>query len=84
MTEPLVRHDHPAADQTMRGRAEPPEDNSAAPPRGWLAAVFSWVERNAQRRALRELARFDDRLLKDIGLSLQQARREADKPFWHR
>lgn len=32
-----------------------------------------------QRRAL---ANLDARLLRDIGLSLEQARQEAGKPFW--
>ena len=46
--------------------------------------VARWVARSRQRRALREIAeRNDDRhLLKDIGLSQEEAFREADKPFW--
>jgi uncharacterized protein YjiS (DUF1127 family) len=40
-----------------------------------------WIERSRQRHALGELAR-NDNLLADIGLSLEQARREAVKPFW--
>ena len=40
-----------------------------------------WIERSRQRHALGELAR-NDHLLADIGLSLEQARREAAKPFW--
>jgi uncharacterized protein YjiS (DUF1127 family) len=40
-----------------------------------------WIERSRQRHALRELAR-NDHLLADIGLSLEQARGEARKPFW--
>jgi len=39
-----------------------------------------WIERSRQRHAL-GLAR-NDHLLADIGLSLEQARREAAKPFW--
>jgi uncharacterized protein YjiS (DUF1127 family) len=30
----------------------------------------------------RQLARLDDRLLRDIGFDPEQARREAAKPFW--
>ncbi len=40
-----------------------------------------WIERSRQRHALGELAGNGD-LLADIGLSLEQARREARKPFW--
>jgi uncharacterized protein YjiS (DUF1127 family) len=42
-------------------------------------AVWSWMERSRQRRALAEL---DDRLLRDIGLTCDQARRESSSPFW--
>ena len=51
----------------------------------WLATVWMafwlslWRARIRQRRAL---ARLDDRLLRDVGLSRDQARREAAKPFW--
>ncbi len=40
-----------------------------------------WIERSRQRHALGELAK-NDHLLADIGLSLEQARGEAAKPFW--
>ena len=54
---------------------------------GWAVAacrtVTGWVARSRQRRALREIAeRNDFHLLKDIGVSQQEALREADKPFW--
>ncbi len=45
-----------------------------------MAWIFVWAERSRQRRALRGL---DDRLLDDIGLTREQALREASKPFWH-
>ena len=38
-----------------------------------------WSRRARQRRAL---ARLDDRLLRDIGLTRHQAERAARKPFW--
>jgi uncharacterized protein YjiS (DUF1127 family) len=41
-----------------------------------------WIERSRQRRALGELADRNDHLLADIGLSVEQARREAAEPFW--
>jgi uncharacterized protein YjiS (DUF1127 family) len=40
-----------------------------------------WCARSAERRALRELAK-NPRLLNDIGLSREQALREAEKLFW--
>ena len=45
--------------------------------RGWLG----WAERRRQRAALRELAE-DTHLLDDLGLTREQALREAAKPFW--
>jgi uncharacterized protein YjiS (DUF1127 family) len=47
--------------------------------RGCGAAIAMWFARSRQRRALAEL---DDRLLRDIGVTFEQARREAAKPFW--
>lgn len=44
----------------------------------WLQ-LEAWRERARQRRDLLEL---DDRLLKDIGISRADARREGGKPFW--
>ncbi|HZB91256.1 MAG TPA: DUF1127 domain-containing protein [Stellaceae bacterium] len=44
-----------------------------------LGVVGQW-RRRARDRA--ELARFDERSLRDIGVSPAQARDEADKPFW--
>ena len=45
--------------------------------------IARWIARSRQRRALREIAeRSDDHLLKDIGVSREEAFREADKPFW--
>jgi uncharacterized protein YjiS (DUF1127 family) len=41
----------------------------------------TWIARSRQRRALAEL---DDHLLADIGVSAEQAVREATKPFWQK
>ena len=45
-------------------------------------AFGAWLERSRRRQALRELARLDDRLLADVGLTREQALREAAKPVW--
>ena len=44
---------------------------------GW----WSWLDRPLQRIALREIAD-DPHLLSDLGLSRDEALREAAKPFW--
>jgi uncharacterized protein YjiS (DUF1127 family) len=56
---------------------------------GWAVAarrtVAAWIARSRQRRALREIAESNDfHLLKDIGVSQEEALREAEKPFWRR
>jgi uncharacterized protein YjiS (DUF1127 family) len=43
--------------------------------------VAAWIIRSGQRRALRELAE-EGRLLRDVGLTREQALGEAGKPFW--
>ena len=55
----------------------------------WIArcgrTIARWIARSRQRRALREIAeRNDFHLLKDIGVSQEEAFREADEPFWGR
>ncbi|NYZ15952.1 DUF1127 domain-containing protein [Azospirillum sp. RWY-5-1] len=50
--------------------------------RGWRtlrAILVRWLERRRQRLALRDL---DHHLLRDIGISRSDARREGRKPFW--
>jgi uncharacterized protein YjiS (DUF1127 family) len=47
-----------------------------SPPVWW-----SWLDRPLQRIALREIAD-DPRLLSDLGLTRDEALREATKPFW--
>jgi uncharacterized protein YjiS (DUF1127 family) len=56
---------------------------------GWIRlrrrTLARWVARSRQRHALREIAEANDlHLLKDIGVSREEAFREADKPFWRR
>ena len=49
-----------------------------------IRAVAIWIERSRQRRAIKELARLNSRYLEDIGVSKDEALREASKPFWQR
>jgi uncharacterized protein YjiS (DUF1127 family) len=53
--------------------------NDRAGAHGVLATVARWQER---RRTRRELARFTEWQLKDIGLTRGQAVAEFGKPFW--
>jgi len=61
--------------------------NSKARISGFIAGARSkvgrWFARSRERQALREIAeRNDFHLLKDIGVSREEALREADKAFW--
>jgi uncharacterized protein YjiS (DUF1127 family) len=49
---------------------------------GWLRTLEVWIDRSHQRRQLGELAELNDYLLRDIGVSREEALREAAKPFW--
>jgi uncharacterized protein YjiS (DUF1127 family) len=48
---------------------------------GPVRTFAMWSVRMAERRALRELAE-DPHLLNDIGLTREEALREAEKLFW--
>jgi uncharacterized protein YjiS (DUF1127 family) len=48
------------------------------------ATIRLWIARSRQRRHLAELARWDDHLLRDIGVSREDTLREAAKPFWQK
>ena len=49
-------------------------------PFGWLQALQRTHDRWQQRQALVDL---EDRLLEDIGITREEAEREASKLFWH-
>ena len=45
--------------------------------------IARWIARSRERWALREIAEANNiHLLKDIGVSREEAFREAEKPFW--
>ena len=44
-----------------------------------VVLIVSWQERGRTRKALHQL---DDHLLKDIGLTPEEASREVARPFW--
>ena len=47
-----------------------------------LLKPLDWIECSHQRKQLGELAELKNYLLRDIGVSQEEARREAAKPFW--
>lgn len=68
------------------GRAETPSF-SVGRAVAWLAGaatvgIEAVMTRSELARSRRQLARLDDRLLRDIGLDRATARFEADKGFW--
>ena len=69
-------------DRTPRRQVHDHQDGSPSPAMGCVMTVRLWMERRRQRRALGELAELNSYLLEDIGLSQEEARREAARPFW--
>jgi len=60
-----------------------PHNTSARSRTVKLLRIFcTWIARRRQRHALGDLAEFNRHLLKDIGLSHEEAQREAAKWFW--
>jgi uncharacterized protein YjiS (DUF1127 family) len=59
-----------------------PKATAPAAP-SWIAAALAtlkaWTARRQQRRAL---AALDARLLRDVGLTAEDAAEESRKPFW--
>lgn len=50
-------------------------------PRMLWNMLGQWYEREQQRHHLRDI---EAHLLKDVGLSREEIRREIEKPFWRR
>ena len=74
---------HRPAAAAARAVSNSGEGHVAGPITRWLHTIARWVARSRQRGALREIAEHNDlHLLKDIGVSQQEAFHEADKPFW--
>ena len=56
-----------------------------AGPIGWLSSLYAELETVSRRiEERRHLSQLDDHLLEDMGLTREQADREAAKPFWRR
>ncbi|MBL0390227.1 DUF1127 domain-containing protein [Ramlibacter monticola] len=65
-------------DDLLRG-GKPRREPAAGPFDRVLATLREWHRRARTRR---ELAGFDDYLLRDLGVSRSQAQFESGKPFW--
>jgi len=46
---------------------------------GWVGAINMWL---ARRQGWQDLNSLDDRMLKDVGITREQALRGAGNPFW--
>ena len=57
-------------------------ETASSTPTVLLDTARFWMARRCQRKALQELVEHDDRMLRDVGLSRDEVRREAAKPFW--
>ena len=85
MSKPLVQGSIRTLAHFPGGYASFQQNSSPSPAVSWMDKVRAWSARGHERRALRELTeQLDDHLLKDIGISREQALREAAKPFWQR
>lgn len=82
MTSPPVRTSVTSADHG--GRQPHRWGMRPRPLTSLLATIRDWVARRRRRRSLTALSELDDHLLKDIGLSRQEAVREGAKWFWQR
>jgi uncharacterized protein YjiS (DUF1127 family) len=82
MSEPNVAGRAPSIEEKTRTTASYPRHGMAPSlPVSVSAIIQGWVARSCQRQALGAL---DDHLLRDIGVSRQQALSETAKWFWHR
>ena len=58
------------------------QGDAPSPAVNWVDTTCMWVERSRQCRALGGPGEINDELLKDIGVSRDEALREAAKRFW--
>ncbi|MBZ9996402.1 DUF1127 domain-containing protein [Mesorhizobium sp. BH1-1-4] len=65
----------------MTSASSPLASRSPFPFVAWvrLGLLARWYDRHLQRL---DLAEIDDHLLRDLGLTRQDVRRECAKPFW--
>ena len=82
MSTTILQAPERTVSQRSDGQTCNQQDSSGSPAGGWLATLRVWIERSRQRRALCELGELNDALLKDIGISRDQARHEGAKRFW--
>jgi uncharacterized protein YjiS (DUF1127 family) len=87
LTRPLYRSARNGRARRLRTNAGTPRETQwqASPrrPSGFLRGVYATLREWRRRRNGRlELARLDERILRDIGLTRVDAESEINKPFW--
>lgn len=82
MRQPLVHTSVPSVDRLVGKRAGYHERSSSTRTARLMHMLGLWIARRRQRSDLRELMEGNRDLLKDIGISQEDARQEAAKPFW--
>ena len=81
MTKALPQGLAASTSQSARTRALYPEKDSSRVLASAVRTVRIWMARSRQRN---ELAELNNYLLDDIGVTREEALREAAKPFWRR
>jgi uncharacterized protein YjiS (DUF1127 family) len=81
MSQPLC-HGWTATGAFVRWHPADPHEARPGATIHFLRQIQIWISRYRQRRALADLAAMNNHLLRDIGVSLRDAEREAAKPFW--
>jgi uncharacterized protein YjiS (DUF1127 family) len=79
MSIPLVQGWTRTLTQILGGHALVHQNDSSSLANGLMDTARIWIARSRQRRELGELT---GDILKDIGVSREEAQREAAKPFW--
>ena len=79
MTDLVIKTSICSAGEIKTCAAQSNTRDASTPASPWLDTIRLWFSRSRQRRALAEL---NDHLLQDIGMSRDDAAREAAKPFW--
>jgi uncharacterized protein YjiS (DUF1127 family) len=82
MSKTLLQGSGPS--QRQSGRPVHYQDYGPSIGNRWFDVVRNWNARSRQRMALADLAEQDERMLRDIGVTRDEALREAGKAFWQR
>jgi uncharacterized protein YjiS (DUF1127 family) len=84
MSKSLVQGSARTLAHLSGGYAHFQQESSPSAAATWIDTLCAWSARCHERRALRELTELGDHFLNDVGISREEALREAAKPFWQR